>query len=46
VVLGTGLAMLPNRRTAIVLKPVREASWGDAVPAASRGEARRAESND
>ena len=31
VVLGTGLAMLPNRRAALVLRPVTEKSWGDAA---------------
>ena len=31
VVLGTGLALLPNRRAALVLKPATEQSWGDAV---------------
>jgi len=31
VVLGTGLALLPNRRAALVLRPVAEQSWGDAV---------------
>ena len=31
VVLGTGLALLPNRRAALVLKPVADQSWGDAV---------------
>jgi len=31
VVLGTGLALLPNRRAALVLKPLAEQSWGDAV---------------
>jgi cytochrome c-type biogenesis protein CcmF len=46
VVLGTGLAMLPNRRTAIVLKPVQEKSWGDAVPATSPAVVRRVESHD
>ena len=45
VVLGTGLAMLPNRRAAIVLKPVLEKSWGDALPATSPG-GRHAESHD
>jgi cytochrome c-type biogenesis protein CcmF len=30
-VLGTGLALLPNRRAAIVLRPVTETSWGDAA---------------
>jgi cytochrome c-type biogenesis protein CcmF len=33
VVLGTGLAMLPNRRTAIVLSSVPEKSWDEAVAA-------------
>jgi cytochrome c-type biogenesis protein CcmF len=46
VVLGTGLAMLPNRRAAIVLKPVQEKSWGDALPATSPAPARRAEPHD
>jgi hypothetical protein len=31
VVLGTGLAMLPNRRAALVLRPVNEQAWGDRV---------------
>jgi cytochrome c-type biogenesis protein CcmF len=31
VVLGTGLAMLPNRRAAIVLRPVTERAWGEGV---------------
>jgi cytochrome c-type biogenesis protein CcmF len=31
VVLGTGLALLPNRRAALVLRPATEQSWGDAV---------------
>jgi len=31
VVLGTGLAMLPNRRAAIVLRPVAEQAWGEGV---------------
>jgi cytochrome c-type biogenesis protein CcmF len=46
VVLGTGLAMLPNRRTALVLKAVQEKSWGDAVPATSPAVAPRVESHD
>jgi cytochrome c-type biogenesis protein CcmF len=46
VVLGTGLAMLPNRRAAIVLKAVPEKSWGDTVAAASPAIARRVESHD
>jgi cytochrome c-type biogenesis protein CcmF len=35
-VLGTGLALLPNRRPALVLRPVAQESWADpaAVPAA------------
>jgi cytochrome c-type biogenesis protein CcmF len=35
VVLGTGLAMLPNRRTALVLSSVPEKSWDGAVAAAA-----------
>lgn len=31
VVLGTGLALVPNRRTAIVLAPVAEKAWGETV---------------
>jgi len=49
VVLGTGLAMLPNRRAALVLKPLRETSWGDAVASSSTPSpavVRRVESND
>jgi cytochrome c-type biogenesis protein CcmF len=46
VVLGTGLAMLPNRRAAIVLKAVPEKAWGDTVAAASPAIARRVESHD
>jgi cytochrome c-type biogenesis protein CcmF len=39
VVLGTLLAMLPNRRAAIVLAPVRETAWdGSVVPAAQAHE--------
>jgi len=30
-VLGTGLALLPSRRAALVLRPAAEKSWGDAV---------------
>ena len=37
VVLGTGLAMLPNRRAALVLRPVTEKSWGDAIAQAGSG---------
>ena len=36
VVLGTGLAMLPNRRTALVLSSVPEKSW-DATVVAGAG---------
>jgi len=49
VVLGTGLALLPNRRAAIVLRPVAEKSWGDAVAneaSAIGAIARRSESHD
>jgi cytochrome c-type biogenesis protein CcmF len=49
VVLGTGLAMLPNRRAAIVLKPVPEKVWGGGMATASGPSAaviRRVESND
>lgn len=46
VVLGTGLAMLPNRRAAIVLKAVQEKSWGDAVPATPPPAGRPLESHD
>jgi len=35
VVLGTGLAMLPNRRAALVLRPVNEQAWGDRVAASA-----------
>jgi cytochrome c-type biogenesis protein CcmF len=31
VVLGTGIALLPNRRAALVLQPASEQSWGDEV---------------
>jgi cytochrome c-type biogenesis protein CcmF len=31
VILGTGLAMLPNRRTALVLRPAPERSWAEGV---------------
>jgi cytochrome c-type biogenesis protein CcmF len=46
VVLGTGLAMLPNRRAAILLKAVQEKSWGNAVAATSPAVVRRVESHD
>jgi len=32
VVLGTGLALVPNRRPAIVLSPVTDRVWGETVP--------------
>jgi cytochrome c-type biogenesis protein CcmF len=35
VVLGTGLAMVPNRRAALVLRPVNEQAWGDRVAASA-----------
>ncbi|HTS13624.1 MAG TPA: heme lyase CcmF/NrfE family subunit [Candidatus Limnocylindrales bacterium] len=35
VVLGTGLALMPNRRTAPLPSPIKEKSWADAVPAAA-----------
>ncbi|HVB86637.1 MAG TPA: heme lyase CcmF/NrfE family subunit [Candidatus Dormibacteraeota bacterium] len=45
VILGTGLAMFPERRTALVLRAATESSWGDTVPAntapALSGSARR-----
>jgi cytochrome c-type biogenesis protein CcmF len=34
VVLGTGLALLPNRRAVLVLRPVSEKSWSDSPAAA------------
>jgi cytochrome c-type biogenesis protein CcmF len=50
VVLGTLLALLPNRRAAIVLKPVTETSWGSAVadglPAAVQSVVRRVGSSE
>jgi cytochrome c-type biogenesis protein CcmF len=49
VVLGTGLAMLPNRRAALVLRPVAQESggWGGTVPATSpSAPMRRTDSHD
>jgi cytochrome c-type biogenesis protein CcmF len=49
VVLGTLLALIPNRRTALVLRPVTERSWADAIADSSSAigaVARRVESND
>ena len=49
VVLGTGLALLPNRRAALVLRPVAEKSWLDApsgAVAAVTAPIRRSNSDD
>ena len=50
VVLGTGLAMLPNRRAAIVLRPVTERAWSEGVSPEAGGAVtapiRRADSHD
>jgi cytochrome c-type biogenesis protein CcmF len=49
VVLGTGLAMLPNRRAAIVLRPALEKAWGEtlaSVPGPSAAVVARVESHD
>jgi cytochrome c-type biogenesis protein CcmF len=49
VVLGTILALIPNRRTALVLRPVVERSWANAIADSSPAigaVARRVESND
>jgi cytochrome c-type biogenesis protein CcmF len=50
VVLGTILALIPNRRTALVLRPVTERSWAgsiaDASPAMGPIAASRAEGHD
>jgi cytochrome c-type biogenesis protein CcmF len=49
VVLGTGLALLPNRRVALVLRPVAENSWGDVPSGAVRAVSpvtRRSDAND
>jgi cytochrome c-type biogenesis protein CcmF len=35
VILGTGLAMFPERRTALVIRAATEPSWGDAVTTGS-----------
>jgi cytochrome c-type biogenesis protein CcmF len=37
VVLGTGLAMIPDRRAALVLRGATDKSWGDAVARAAGG---------
>jgi len=50
VVLGTGLALMPNRRAALVLRPVEQRSWGDAItpesPNVVRAPIRRTDSHD
>jgi cytochrome c-type biogenesis protein CcmF len=46
VVLGTGLAMLPNRRPALMLKTTQEKAWYGALATPSPAVVRRAESND
>src|SRR5271154_5211974 len=50
VVLGTGLALLPNRRTTLVLRPATEKSWADAIAESTTppigAVARRAEGHD
>jgi len=46
VVLGTGLAMLPNRRAAIVLRPATEKSWGQSATSPVSAPIRRTDSND
>jgi cytochrome c-type biogenesis protein CcmF len=37
VVLGTGLAMVPNRRAALVLRATEQSSWGDRVAQSATG---------
>ncbi|MGA9883671.1 MAG: heme lyase CcmF/NrfE family subunit [Candidatus Acidiferrales bacterium] len=39
VILGTGLAMFPERRTALVLRPATERSWGGAIASGASGSA-------
>jgi cytochrome c-type biogenesis protein CcmF len=50
VILGTGLAMLPNRRAGLVLRPAPERSWGEGAAAtdaaALSAPARRAGADD
>jgi cytochrome c biogenesis factor len=50
VVLGTGLAMLPNRRAVLVLRAATETSWGEGVapesPSAVGAVAPRADTHD
>ncbi len=37
VVLGTGLALFPDRRATLVLRPATETSWGDAISQGASG---------
>jgi cytochrome c biogenesis factor len=50
VVLGTLLALVPNRRAVIVLKPVTDSAWGgaiaDGLPAAVQSVVRRVGANE
>ncbi|MGH9689752.1 MAG: heme lyase CcmF/NrfE family subunit [Candidatus Acidiferrales bacterium] len=46
VVLGTGLAMMPNRRPALVLRAAQEKSWGDTVAEVARAAIPRVDSHD
>ena len=49
VVLGTILALLPNRKAVLVLRPATETSWSGAISAtgsAIGAVARRADAND
>ena len=50
VILGTGLAMLPNRRAALVLRPAAEGSWAEGVsgghPSTLQAPARRSGADD
>ena len=46
VVLGTGLAMLPNRRAALVLKPAPQPAWDGTAAAPSGAVGRRVDSHD
>ncbi|MGA3293301.1 MAG: heme lyase CcmF/NrfE family subunit [Candidatus Acidiferrales bacterium] len=50
VVLGTGLAMLPNRRAVLVLRPAAETSWAERIapgaPSAISAPIRRGDSRD
>ncbi len=46
VVLGTGLAMMPYRRPALVLRTAQEKSWGDTVAEVARSAIPRVDSHD